>query len=58
MVANAFHSFVIGVDFDNTLADYDDLFHTLAVEAGLTALVGPNNIGECKPSLELRIWHT
>ena len=56
MVANAFHSFVIGVDFDNTLADYDNLFHTLAVEAGLVATDSVRT--KCKPSLELRIWHT
>lgn len=34
---------VIGVDFDNTIADYDDLMHAIAVERGLIAADSPKS---------------
>lgn len=34
---------IIGVDFDNTLACYDHLFHQLAMEQGLISLSTPAN---------------
>jgi hypothetical protein len=34
---------VIGVDFDNTIADYDDVMYALAVERGLIASGFPKN---------------
>jgi hypothetical protein len=34
---------VIGVDFDNTIADYDDVMYALAIERGLIAAAFPKN---------------
>jgi hypothetical protein len=45
---------LIGVDFDNTIVCYDELFHRVAVEAGLIPPSVPATKGEVRCYLESR----
>jgi hypothetical protein len=45
---------VIGVDFDNTIVCYDQLFHQVAVEQGLIPATVPATKGEVRNYLEKR----
>src|SRR5262249_22819241 len=45
---------LIGVDFDNTIVCYDELFHRVAVEQGLIPSTVPATKGEVRRDLEGR----
>jgi hypothetical protein len=45
---------VVGIDFDNTIAMYDELFHQLAVEGGLIDAEGPRSKRDVRDAVRRR----